>query len=99
MSKAMAVGSIGHADYYSGWESIELLCPDCGWSGTGSTASREYFDELFEMLCRECDHKFGLVTIVVTDEQIRAAAAAGHVGAQKTLQRDLDRVTDREEWV
>ena len=85
MREVEALTYIGHVGCFSGWEETALLCPSCGWSGTGAEAAHEHFAEVMEVLCRRCDHKFGLVRIAPSEEETRAAAAAGNPEAQAHL--------------
>jgi hypothetical protein len=67
-------------EYFSDWRTDMWDCPGCGWSGPGSGLAKEYFDELFEVHCPRCDHKFGVITHPTT-EQTQRAAAAGNAEA------------------
>lgn len=85
VNEVEALTYIGHVGCFSGWEETALLCPLCGWSGTGAEAAHEHFAEVMEVLCGRCDHKFGLVRISPSEEETRAAAAAGNPEAQAHL--------------
>lgn len=70
-----------HPGYFSGWQASTWTCPDCAWQGTGTALSQEFFRELFELHCPNCDHKFAVVTHP-GPEETQIAAAAGNQQAQ-----------------
>lgn len=77
-----------------------ITCPDCGWSGRGAD-NEDYFEELLDVRCPECDRML-LIVSFPTAAETRAAAAAGNPQAQAELpnvdQRDafLARATELE---
>ena len=63
----------------------ELTCPRCGWRGTSWLAEMELPDDYEERVdCPRCREVLLLVT-EPTDEETKAAAAAGNAQAAKSL--------------
>ena len=60
-----------------------LTCPSCGGTGRGAD-NEDYFEELLDVRCPECDRKL-LIVAFPTIEETRAAAAAGNACAQAEL--------------
>jgi hypothetical protein len=65
-------------------DDMPLSCGSCGWRGRAGDLSRELYHELFDISCPSCDAKLAIVSYP-TDEETRAAAAAGHLRAQESM--------------
>src|SRR5215204_647628 len=74
--------SAKHLNYYDYDPDAALTCPSCGWSG--QRGATEFFNELFDVRCPECDQIL-LIVPYPTSEETRAAAAAGNARAQADL--------------
>lgn len=46
---------IRHFNYYDAWESAILECPVCGWKGTFKQGSVDYYKDLMESTCPQCE--------------------------------------------
>jgi len=82
-------------DYYSSWRTDTFEC-ECGWSGTGIQLATEMFRDLFEIHCRECDHKFGLICYPGQAETAEAAARGVTEAIEALPQFDAYKQTQRE---
>jgi hypothetical protein len=60
-----------------------VTCPDCGWSGRCADHENA-FSELLDVRCGACDRML-LIVRFPTDEETRAAAAAGNAEAQAEM--------------
>lgn len=58
------------------WRSREWNCRSCDWSGLGSAAGVEVFNELFELLCPQCGDRITVIPYP-TVSSTGAAEAAG----------------------
>ena len=75
--------SAGHLNYWDYDRDAALSCASCGWSGSGA-GNENYFDELLDVRCPQCDRML-LIVAFPTIEETRAAAAAGNPRAQAEL--------------
>jgi hypothetical protein len=62
-----------------------ITCPECGYTGRAG-AGQEVLSDGYEICCVRCDKRLGFVDGHVTIDQTRAAAAAGNLRAQASLQ-------------
>jgi hypothetical protein len=53
--------------YYQYDSAKKLGCPGCGWVGDGDSADTNYFSELFDIRCPDCDLML-LITIALKAE-------------------------------
>ncbi len=84
-------GGATHLGFWDYDRDATLTCPGCGWSGSGA-GNEEYFDELLDVSCPQCDRML-LIVSFPTAEETRAAAAAGNPRAEA----ELPSVDEREE--
>ena len=47
--------------YDSGWQEDVFSCPDCGWSGRTGDVDPDYFRDLMDLSCPECDKMLVIV--------------------------------------
>jgi len=78
--------------YYEFDEGAQVDCPDCGWSGTGADADREFFNELFDLRCPQCDVMILIVSYPTIDET-KAEAARGNPQAIDDMAQ-VERIED-----
>jgi hypothetical protein len=72
-----------HLSYWNYDRQAPLTCPDCGWTGRGPD-NEEHFRDLLDVRCPQCDRML-LIVSYPTDEETRAAAAAGNEAAAAEL--------------
>ena len=53
-----------HFGYYDNWQTAELKCPHCGWTGTFSEGWEDDFSHVMDSRCPSCD-MHPIVAIVV----------------------------------
>ncbi|MGI8728678.1 MAG: hypothetical protein ACR2LK_01530 [Solirubrobacteraceae bacterium] len=70
-------------NYWDYERDATLTCPSCGWTGRGAD-NEDYFEELLDVRCAECDSKL-LIVAFPTIEETRAAVVAGNARAQAEL--------------
>lgn len=70
-------------------ESMPLRCGRCGREGPASSGAREYYNELFDISCPQCDRML-LIVPYPTDQETKEAT-----GNREAL-RNLARVEERE---
>lgn len=71
-----------HLEFWDYDRDAPITCPDCGWTGRGAD-NEDYFEELLDVRCPECDRMLRIVSFP-TPEETRAAAA-GNARAQAEL--------------
>lgn len=71
-------------EYYSNWRNEVVTCPNCAWQGRVDDGNQRYFHELLDSCCPQCGR---IVAIVMypTNDNVRAAAQAGHPEAIRNL--------------
>jgi hypothetical protein len=69
--------------YFSDWKTGKYDC-DCGWTGSASELTKDYFAELMAYACPTCDRNLVLVSFPSADE-VEAAAATGDEEAKSML--------------
>jgi hypothetical protein len=74
--------SAKHLTYWEYDPDAHLTCSSCGWTGQGG--DREFFDELLDVRCPECERML-LIVAYPAPEETRAAAAAGNLRAKEAL--------------
>jgi hypothetical protein len=72
-----------------------VTCPDCGWSGRAGDY-REYYSEVFDVCCMQCDKMLLIVRSLVDIEETREAAAAGNQEAIEMLAKMDAQIADAE---
>ncbi len=86
--------TVGTVEYFNNeWRELSARC-DCGWDISQSRHCYEVFDDLFEVHCPRCDHKFVNV-LHPTRGDIEQAAAAGDEEAIGMLASIMKRETAR----
>lgn len=75
--------SAKYLQYWSYDPDAALSCPNCGWTGCGRD-SQEMYEDLLDVCCPGCEQML-LIVPFPTDEETRAAAAAGNPAAQREL--------------
>jgi hypothetical protein len=61
--------------YWQYDETDPLVCPSCGWTGTGVGAEMNVFRELVDLRCPNCEQMLVIVANPTIEETKRAAAA------------------------
>ena len=67
---------IKHFNYYDDWKSAVLECPRCHWSGKFIDGSVEYYSELKDCSCPQCDFAHAPMLAIVnypTTEEMRSS--------------------------
>lgn len=70
-------------NYFSDWKTRKYRC-DCGWNGSASELTKDFFAELMAYACPTCDRNLVLVSFPSADE-VETAAAAGDAEAESML--------------
>ena len=82
-SEHHSITSVQHLAYWDYDPDGPLKCPACGWHGSGK-GLEELFRELLDVKCPQCACIL-LIVMHPTDDETRAAAAAGNVAAIDAL--------------
>jgi hypothetical protein len=84
-------------DYYDYDEKAKIQCPNCDWSGPGSSGGMEIHSELFDVSCPRCRTML-LIVGYPTIEETKAAAEVGNPAALADMDQALMVEGFRERW-